>query len=151
MSEGDTSAATAAPDIEPQPEPRTVMDADDRLRPEFVAQVLDAVAAGDNDTARALVGTAPSRRHRDLSDARRGRAGGAGCGACRDCRCGRLRELKRACPRDSDRPRWSHAGRRLAGQLDTDDAVRSSRISTATSSSGAVAMERTIARRSRKR
>ncbi|MEO6581037.1 MAG: magnesium transporter [Sphingomicrobium sp.] len=55
MSERDTIAAPAPP-LEPiEPEVRTVMDADDRLRPEFVAQVLDAVEAGDNDTARALV------------------------------------------------------------------------------------------------
>ena len=31
------------------------MDAEDRLRPEFVDEVLDAVEAGDDDTARALV------------------------------------------------------------------------------------------------
>ena len=44
--------ATAAP---PESERRAVMDADDRLRPAFVAKVLDAVEAGDNETARALV------------------------------------------------------------------------------------------------
>ena len=32
-----------------------VMDEDDRLRPDFVAKVLDAVEAGDNETARAMV------------------------------------------------------------------------------------------------
>ena len=44
--------ATSAP---PESERRAVMDADDRLRPAFVAKVLDAVEAGDNETARALV------------------------------------------------------------------------------------------------
>ena len=52
MSERDSIAATAE---RPDPALRTVMDADDRLRPDFVAEVLDAVEAGDNDTARALV------------------------------------------------------------------------------------------------
>ncbi len=52
MSERDTIAATAErPDLAL----RTVMDSEDRLRPDFVAKVLDAVEAGDNDTARALV------------------------------------------------------------------------------------------------
>ena len=32
-----------------------VMDAEDRLRPDFVERVLDAVDAGDAETARALV------------------------------------------------------------------------------------------------
>jgi magnesium transporter len=42
------------PAAEVQPE-REVMDAEDRLRPDFVAEVLDAVHAGDGETARALV------------------------------------------------------------------------------------------------
>src|SRR5918994_1267649 len=33
----------------------TIMDEEDRLRPEFVERVLDAVEAGDHETARALV------------------------------------------------------------------------------------------------
>ena len=52
MSERDTIAATAE---RPVPVLRTVMDSEDRLRSDFVAKVLDAVEAGDNDTARALV------------------------------------------------------------------------------------------------
>ena len=32
------------------------MDEEDRLRPEFVDKVLDAVEAGDDETARELVG-----------------------------------------------------------------------------------------------
>ena len=54
MSERDTNAALT---LEPgqEHERRAVMDRDDRLRPDFVARVLDAVEAGDFDTARALV------------------------------------------------------------------------------------------------
>ena len=52
MSESDDIAAIPTT---PELERRAVMDADDRLRPDFVARVLDAVEAGDNDTARALV------------------------------------------------------------------------------------------------
>ena len=33
----------------------TIMDKEDRLRPDFVERVLDAVEAGDHDTARKLV------------------------------------------------------------------------------------------------
>ena len=36
-------------------EPDTIMDREDRLKPAFVDKVLDAVEAGDNETARALV------------------------------------------------------------------------------------------------
>ena len=50
MSESDTIAARTL-DFER----RAVMDEDDRLRPDFVAKVLDAVEAGDDATARALV------------------------------------------------------------------------------------------------
>src|SRR5687768_3058883 len=38
-----------------EPESMTAMDAEDRLRPEFVERVLDAVEAGDVETARELV------------------------------------------------------------------------------------------------
>jgi magnesium transporter len=42
--------------LAPPPEPeRKVMDAEDRLRPDFVTKVLDAVHDGDAETARALV------------------------------------------------------------------------------------------------
>ena len=51
MSESET-IATAAPD----PETHAPMDEEDRLRPSFVSRVLDAVAAGDDDTACELVG-----------------------------------------------------------------------------------------------
>lgn len=44
-----------APPPESPPESDKVMDEEDRLRPEFVAEVLDAVDSGDFETARRLV------------------------------------------------------------------------------------------------
>jgi len=55
MSERDTNAALTLEPGTTEQQRRAVMDEDDRLRPDFVARVLDAVEAGDNDTARALV------------------------------------------------------------------------------------------------
>src|SRR4029079_5233696 len=49
MSDRDQIAAT------PQPEEAAIMDSEDRLRPDFVERVLDAVDKGDNETARKLV------------------------------------------------------------------------------------------------
>ncbi|MBA3896940.1 MAG: magnesium transporter [Sphingomonadaceae bacterium] len=43
-------------DSDLHPEPETRLDEDDRLRPEFVRDVLDAVEAGDGGAARDLVG-----------------------------------------------------------------------------------------------
>ena len=51
MSESEPIAAAPLEDSSPNP----VMDAEDRLRPEFVNKVLDAVEAGDDETARHLV------------------------------------------------------------------------------------------------
>src|SRR5215212_908441 len=53
MSESDNIAAAPADDAELLD--NAVMDEEDRLRPEFVERVLDAVDAGDDATARALV------------------------------------------------------------------------------------------------
>src|SRR5438067_10816793 len=53
MSESDDIAA--APERPAEPGPAAVMDSEDRLRPEFVASVLDAVVSGQVETARALV------------------------------------------------------------------------------------------------
>src|SRR5215210_3737968 len=53
MSESEDIAA--ARPASPAAETQRAMDAEDRLRPEFVDQVLDAVDAGDDVTARALV------------------------------------------------------------------------------------------------
>jgi magnesium transporter len=55
MSESETIATAPAPDADSEAVRSTVMDSEDRLRPEFVARVLDAVDAGDNEIARALV------------------------------------------------------------------------------------------------
>src|SRR4051794_3276858 len=54
MSESDHIAAAPLGDSVGTSNP--VMDEDTRLRPEFVDKVLDAVEAGDNETARRLVG-----------------------------------------------------------------------------------------------
>ncbi len=43
------------PEVEIETQPETQLDRDDRLRPEFVRAVLDAVEDGDNEGARALV------------------------------------------------------------------------------------------------
>ena len=53
MSESENIATAAPPEAET--EHRGVMDEEDRLRPEFVERVLDAVEAGDDETARTLV------------------------------------------------------------------------------------------------
>ena len=53
MSESENIATAAPPEAEA--ERRGVMDEEDRLRPEFVERVLDAVEAGDDETARELV------------------------------------------------------------------------------------------------
>ena len=55
MSDSDT-IATPPHDAEAAPAEDRVHDKEDRLRPEFVRDVLDAVADGDDETARALVG-----------------------------------------------------------------------------------------------
>jgi magnesium transporter len=53
MSESENIATAAPPEAEAQA--HAVMDEEDRLRPEFVERVLDAVADGDDETARQLV------------------------------------------------------------------------------------------------
>ncbi|WP_324805737.1 magnesium transporter [Sphingomonas sp. LY29] len=53
MSETDTVAPL--PFDTDMPAPETAMDSEDRLRPRFVREVLDAVADGDDETARTLV------------------------------------------------------------------------------------------------
>src|SRR5215208_7184200 len=50
MSESENIAADA-----PELKPQAPIDEEDRLRPEFVDEVLDAVEAGDDETARRLV------------------------------------------------------------------------------------------------
>jgi magnesium transporter len=53
MSESENIATAVSPDIEAGN--HAVMDEEDRLRPEFVERVLDAVDEGDDETARKLV------------------------------------------------------------------------------------------------
>jgi magnesium transporter len=56
MSERDPlDAVLPAEPVAEEPAEREVMDAEDRLRPDFVERVLDAVDAGDAESARALV------------------------------------------------------------------------------------------------
>jgi magnesium transporter len=51
-----SDSVSAVPDQQPPgAAPRSAIDDEDRLRPEFVSQVLDAVEAGDDAIARALV------------------------------------------------------------------------------------------------
>ncbi|MCH8616928.1 magnesium transporter [Sphingomonas sp. SM33] len=54
MSESENIATATSVDL--GSENHAVMDEEDRLRPEFVERVLDAVDAGDDETARELVG-----------------------------------------------------------------------------------------------
>ena len=121
MSERDTIAATAPP---PESERRAVMDADDRLRPAFVAKVLDAVEAGDNDTARALVEPLHPADIADLielaaADEREGLVA-ALAGIVDADVYAELNEHVRETLIDEMEP---HQVADLAGQLDTDDAV----------------------------
>ncbi|MEO7786258.1 MAG: magnesium transporter, partial [Sphingomicrobium sp.] len=51
----ESNAPAAVPDAATADD-ATIMDREDRLKPGFVDKVLDAVEAGDNETARALVG-----------------------------------------------------------------------------------------------
>ena len=82
MSESE-NIATAAPDAKPQ----APIDEEDRLRPEFVDDVLDAVDAGDDETARKLVEPLHPADVADLIElARARRARGPGQGAGRDRR-----------------------------------------------------------------
>ena len=55
MSESEHIAAAPPKDSFPDSPPNPVMDEEDRLRPGFVEKVLDAVEAGDDETARELV------------------------------------------------------------------------------------------------
>ena len=55
MSESEHIAAAPPKDSGLDSPPIPVMDEEDRLRPGFVGKVLDAVASGDDETARELV------------------------------------------------------------------------------------------------
>ncbi|WP_347717565.1 magnesium transporter [Sphingomonas sp.] len=100
------------------------MDREDRLKPKFVAKVLDAVAAGDDETARALVGPLHPADVADLIELARG-----------DERDGLVAALAGIVDADVLAEMNEHVRETLldemgpqqladfAGQLDTDDAV----------------------------
>ena len=122
MSESENIAdAPAAP---PEAEAHRPMDAEDRLRPEFVDEVLDAVDAGDDVTARALVEPLHPADVADLIEL-----------AARDEREGLVKALAGIVDADVLAEMNEHVREALlealepeqvadlAGQMDTDDAV----------------------------
>src|SRR5918993_5664449 len=118
MSESEDIAAAAPPDTQ------RAMDSEDRLRPEFVDKVLDAVDAGDDVTARALVEPLHPADVADLIEL-----------AARDEREGLVKALAGIVDAEvlaemNDYVREGlldalepHQVADLAGQMDTDDAV----------------------------
>ncbi len=119
MSESENIAATAPPEAARRP-----IDEEDRLRPEFVDTVLDAVEAGDDETARALVAPLHPADVADLIEL-----------AARDERDGLVRALAGIVGPDVLAEMNEHVRESLidalepeqvadlAGQLETDDAV----------------------------
>ena len=119
MSESENIAAAA-----PGPETDRAMDAEDRLRPEFVDRVLDAVDAGDDVTARGLVEPLHPADVADLIEL-----------AARDEREGLVKALAGIVDADVLAEMNEHVREALlealdpeqvadlAGQMDTDDAV----------------------------
>jgi len=119
MSESEPIAAAPATDAG-----AAVMDEEDRLRPDFVERVLDAVEAGDHDTARALVEPLHPADIADLIEL-----------AARDEREGLVKALAEIVDADVYAELNEHVRETLidemepeqvadlAGQLDTDDAV----------------------------
>jgi magnesium transporter len=118
MSESEAIAADTHADTD------RAMDAEDRLRPEFVDRVLDAVDAGDDITARALVEPLHPADVADLIEL-----------AARDEREGLVRALAEIVDADVLAEMNEHVREALldalepqqvadlAGQMDTDDAV----------------------------
>ena len=110
--------------VPPEFEDEAPMDAEDRLRPEFVDRVLDAVASGDDETARELVEPLHPADVADLIEL-----------AARDERQGLVRALAEIVDADvlaemNEHVREAlldalepHQLADLAGQMDTDDAV----------------------------
>jgi magnesium transporter len=119
MSESEDIANAA-----PEPEAQAPIDEEDRLRPSFVSQVLDSVAAGDDRTARELVEPLHPADVADLIEL-----------AARDERPGLVRALAEIVDADVLAEMNEHVRETLlealepeqvadfAGQLDTDDAV----------------------------
>src|SRR6476659_11345647 len=122
MSESDHIAA--APLGDSGDTPNSVMDEETRLRPEFVDRVLDAVEAGDDETARKLVEPLHPADVADLIEA-----------AARDEREGLVKALAGIVDADvlAEMNDWVREDlldemepqqvADIAGQLDTDDAV----------------------------
>ncbi len=118
MSESEPIAAV------PNAETNAVMDEEDRLRPQFVERVLDAVAAGDDQTARELVEPLHPADVADLIEL-----------AARDEREGLVKALAGLVDADVVAEMNEHVREtllealdpeqvaNLAGQLETDDAV----------------------------
>ena len=107
VSESEHIAAAA-----PEDSASASMDDEDRLRPEFVDKVLDAVEAGDDETARELVEPLHPADVADLIElaaARRARR--AGKGARRDRQPRRARRDERLRPRRPARRDGAAAGR----------------------------------------
>ncbi len=124
MSESENiAAAGAAREANPTADQRA-MDAEDRLRPEFVDKVLDAVAAGDDVTARKLVEPLHPADVADLIEL-----------AARDEREGLVKALAEIVDADVLAEMNEHVREALlealepeqvadlAGQMETDDAV----------------------------
>ncbi len=123
MSEGDLTTAPL-PDELPATATPSIMDREDRLRPDFVERVLDAVEAGDGATARSLVAPLHPADVADLIELARA-----------DEREGLVAALAGIVDADVIAEMNDHVRERLlddmgtqqlaelAGQLDTDDAV----------------------------
>ena len=119
MSESENIAA-----LPPELEDEAPMDSEDRLRPEFVDRVLDAVASGDDETARELVEPLHPADVADLIEL-----------AARDEREGLVRALAEIVDADVLAEMNEHVREALldalephqladiAGQMETDDAV----------------------------
>jgi magnesium transporter len=120
VSESEHIAAAPPQDSPPNP----VMDEEDRLRPAFVEQVLDAVEAGDDETARELVAPLHPADVADLIElARRDEREGlvkALAGIVSPDVLAELNDYVREDLLDELEPQQVAD---IAGQLDTDDAV----------------------------
>src|SRR3954449_10808603 len=118
MSESEHIAAA------PPPESSAVIDEEDRLRPEFVDKVLDAVEAGDDETARKLVEPLHPADIADLIElaARDEREGlvKALAGIIRPDVLAEMKDYVREGLLDEMEPQQVAD---IAGQLETDDAV----------------------------
>ena len=122
MSESEPIAAAAPRDS--APDSTSPVDEEDRLRPEFVDKVLDAVDAGDDETARKLVAPLHPADVADLielarSDEREGLVK-ALAGIVSPDVLAEMNEYVREDLLDELEPQQVAD---IAGQLDTDDAV----------------------------